>query len=53
MNPIGTFTLAALVLEFILHRLAEALSYSHPPIQQRIRSIENIPAASSVSGIPD
>jgi STE24 endopeptidase len=35
------------------HPLQVALSYSHPPIQQRIRSIENIPAASSVSGIPD
>jgi len=31
------------------HPLHVALSYSHPPIQQRIRSIENIPAASSVS----
>ena len=31
------------------HPLHVALSYSHPPIQQRIRSIENIPAASRVS----
>jgi len=31
------------------HPLHVALSYSHPPIQQRIRSIENIPAASSES----
>jgi len=31
------------------HPLHVALSYSHPPIQQRIRSIEDIPAASSVS----
>jgi STE24 endopeptidase len=31
------------------HPLHVALSYSHPPIQQRIRSIEVIPPASSVS----
>ena len=31
------------------HPLHVALSYSHPPIQQRIRTIENIPAASRVS----
>jgi STE24 endopeptidase len=31
------------------HPLYVALSYSHPPIQQRIRSIEGISAASSIS----
>jgi STE24 endopeptidase len=31
------------------HPLHVALSYSHSPIQQRIRSIEGIPATSSVS----
>jgi STE24 endopeptidase len=31
------------------HPLQVALSYSHPPIQQRIRSIENVPTASNAS----
>jgi STE24 endopeptidase len=31
------------------HPLHVALSYSHPPIQQRIRSIEDMPAPSSLS----
>ncbi len=31
------------------HPLYVALSYSHPPIQQRIRAIEDIPAAAGVS----